>query len=61
MKASELIRRLQEAIEHVGDVDVFVGEVSSIKRERIDVNAGIDWSVRDDEPVIVVQAYTLLT
>jgi hypothetical protein len=64
MKISNLIIRLQETQARFGDLDVVVGEVSSLTRSMFDVNVdtkgkhdGTSW----DDKICIVQAYTKLS
>lgn len=65
MKASELIKRIQEAQEWAGgDPDVVVGWINGDYRSRFDVNARQSNMVLGDpddvSKVIIIQAYTIL-
>lgn len=62
MKISKLIRRLQEAQDHCGDLDVVVGETSSQLRGIIDVNVDTrgNYDGNWDEKICIVQAYMRL-
>jgi len=63
VKISTLIERLQEAQQHYGDLEVYVGQLNSTLRSWIDVNVdtkgladGESW----DDSICIVQAYTSL-
>ena len=64
MKISTLIARLEEAKAHYGDLDVVVGEASSILRSRMDVNVDDKGKLDNGswgDKVCIVQAYQRLT
>lgn len=64
MKISTLIARLEESKAQFGDLDVVIGEASSIWRSMIDVNVD-DKGKFDNESwgdrICIVQAYQRLT
>jgi hypothetical protein len=63
MKISELEGRLAEARERFGDLDVYVGEVNSQLRSRIDVNVDSAVMKGEDETgdrkICIVQSYVI--
>ena len=55
MSISVLRERLQEVLAEFGDLDVIVGEASSVRRVRFDINVEPDHE--DNADVCIVQAY----
>lgn len=60
MKVSHLIGRLQEVVAQFGDLEVVVGEASSVLRDKIDVNVDSKGKYDNEswgDKIAIVQAY----